>query len=180
MEQHDTSNSKTEKSSIKNENREYSTKELNQLAGIEFKSQSYASFYNTAMEKDKSILTLSVAGIGFLITLLQLTSNITFFDIAFFVLAAISFLAAIFCIISIFDKNSKFIIDLTTGKDVKVKQYQLEQLDKIAIRTFYIGIVMSLLLGISTSSALLHKGDNDEQTKCTATEPRTSILGKFI
>ncbi|EJL6332770.1 hypothetical protein NMR63_003370 [Vibrio cholerae] len=45
-----------------------SEKEVEQLSGIEFQSQSYASFYNTTLEKDKSILTLSVAGIGFLLT----------------------------------------------------------------------------------------------------------------
>ncbi|MGL6408458.1 hypothetical protein ACSZM7_21460 [Aeromonas veronii] len=65
MEQHDTSNSKTEKSSIKNENREYSTKELNQLAGIEFKSQSYASFYNTAMERIKVFLLYLLLALDF-------------------------------------------------------------------------------------------------------------------
>ncbi|TOF73932.1 hypothetical protein, partial [Vibrio parahaemolyticus] len=56
--------------------KELPEKQVQQLENIEFKSQSYASFYNTTLEKDKSILTLSVAGIGFLLTLLQLVKNI--------------------------------------------------------------------------------------------------------
>ena len=52
-----------------------SKSDLNKLYAVEFQSQSYASFYNTTMEKDKSILTLSVAGIGFLVTLLQLVES---------------------------------------------------------------------------------------------------------
>lgn len=61
-----------------------SDKEVEQLSAIEFQSQSYSSFYNTTMEKDKSILTLSVAGMGFLLTLLQLAKNISYFEFIFF------------------------------------------------------------------------------------------------
>ena len=38
--------------------------ELQTKFRVEYNSQSYASFYNTKLEKDKSILTLSVAGLG--------------------------------------------------------------------------------------------------------------------
>ncbi len=153
-EQGTTSNDNPPKESANNSSDGLSKKEVNQLSRIEFNSQSYASFYNTTMEKDKSILTLSVAGIGFLITLLKLTSVIQVYDMAFFSVATLSFLVAIYCVITIFGKNASFIIELTNGKDVQVKQYQLDQLDKWLIRSFYLGILMSLALGISTSSSL--------------------------
>ena len=151
-----------------------SKKEESQLTRIEFKSQSYASFYNTTMEKDKSILTLSVAGIGFLITLLKLTETIQFYDMAFFSIAALAFLVAIYCVITIFGKNASFIIDLTNNVDVQVKQYQLDVLDKWLIRSFYLGIVMSLMLGISTSTSLFLSKDT-EMTK-EQSKPQTQKL----
>ncbi|MEL0659714.1 hypothetical protein V6255_11240 [Psychromonas arctica] len=147
-----------------------SEKEVEQLSGIEFQSQSYASFYNTTMEKDKSILTLSVAGIGFLVTLLKLSGSIAYYELAFFIIAAICFLTSIYCVVDIFGKNSEFIIDLVNKRDVQIKQYKLDILDKTAIKSFYLGIVMSLLLGASTSITLVSNGEvvmsgNNEQNK---------------
>ncbi|HAS6102441.1 TPA: hypothetical protein I7117_23685 [Vibrio vulnificus] len=151
-----------------------SNKEVEQLSGIEFQSQSYASFYNTTLEKDKSILTLSVAGIGFLLTLLQFTKSISYYELCFFLIAAVSYLVAIYCVISIFGKNSTFIIELVNKRDVSVKQYQLDILDKTAIRSFYLAIVMTVLLGASTSQSMFIIGetnvsDNKPQTQELAT-----------
>lgn len=89
--------------------------ELERLYAVEFRSQSYASYYNTIMEKDKSILTLSVAGIGFLITILQITESISRYQFAFFAIAAFFYLISIFCMITIFSKNGDLIINMTTG-----------------------------------------------------------------
>ncbi|MGE6454364.1 hypothetical protein ACQKC5_18460 [Shewanella baltica] len=151
-----------------------SDKEEEQLSGIEFKSQCYASFYNTTLEKDKSILTLSVAGIGFLLTLLQFTKSISYYGLGFFLIAAGSYLVVIYCVISIFGRNSTFIIELVNKRDTSIKQYQLNILDKIAIRSFYLAIVMTVLLGASTSQSMFTIGeatmsDNKQQTLKLAT-----------
>ncbi|EGR1308167.1 hypothetical protein SNE94_003399 [Vibrio cholerae] len=137
-----------------------SEKEVEQLSGIEFQSQSYASFYNTTLEKDKSILTLSVAGIGFLLTLIQFTKSISYYELSFFLIAAASYLVAIYSVISIFGKNSTFIIELVNKRDVSVKQYQLDMLDKTAIRSFYLAILMTVLLGASASQSKFKIGEN--------------------
>lgn len=136
-----------------------SDKEVEQLSAIEFQSQSYSSFYNTTMEKDKSILTLSVAGMGFLLTLLQLAKNISYFEFIFFLIAALGYLVAIYSVISIFGKNSNFIIELVNKRDTSVKQYQLDILDKTAIRSFYLAIVMTVVLGVSTSQNMFTIGE---------------------
>ncbi len=135
-------------------NNSISGEDLKKLSLVEFKSQTYASFYTTAMEKDKSILTLSVAGIGFLVTLLKLASYLSIYDMAFFFIAAASYLSAIFLIITLFSKNASYVIDLVNNRDTTLKNHKLMQLDKWAIRSFYLAIVMSLLMAISTSSAL--------------------------
>ncbi|WP_429070343.1 hypothetical protein [Aeromonas dhakensis] len=135
--------------------------DLKKMCFVEYKSQAYASFYNTAMEKDKSILTLSVAGIGFLVTLLNLSKTIGYVNYTIFILAALCFLISIYCILSIFDKNADYMLDIAQDRDVTLKEYKLKKLDKRAIRTFYLAIILSISLGISTSIPLLSNEGND-------------------
>jgi hypothetical protein len=144
-----------------------SDEDLKRLFLVEYKSQSYASFYNTSMEKDKSILTLSVAGIGFLVTLLNLSKTIDYVDFVLFVIAAISFLISIYCVITLFGKNADFIIDLTQDRDVTIKEYKLRQFDKWAIRSFYLAIIVSIVLGVSTSTSLIKKEEKTMSDKET-------------
>ncbi|MGR3136637.1 hypothetical protein [Vibrio vulnificus] len=159
-----------------------SEKEVEQLSSIEFQSQSYASFYNTTLEKDKSILTLSVAGIGFLLTLLQFTKSLSYIELAFFLIAAASYLVAIYCVISIFGKNSTFIIELVNKRDVSVKQYQLDMLDKTAIRSFYLAIVMTVLLGAATSQSMFTIGENamSDNKQVTQTTPTVAVMDSCL
>lgn len=132
-----------------------SDEDIKRLSYIEFQSQSYASFYSTTMEKDKSILTLSVAGIGFLVTVLNISKAINYIHYTLFVVAAALFLVSIYCVLTIFEKNADFIIDLTQKRDVTLKEYKLKRLDLWAIRSFYLAILLSTLLGISTTIALI-------------------------
>lgn len=142
-----------------------SDEDLKRLFLVEFKSQSYASFYNTSMEKDKSILTLSVGGIGFLVTLINLSKSIGYLDLIIFALAALFFLVSIYCIITMFGKNAEYIVDLTQDRNVEVKDYQLKKLDKIAIYSFYCAIVLSIVLGVVTSKSLVDKGERKVNDK---------------
>jgi len=119
---------------------------------VEFYSQSYASFYNTTMEKDKSILAVSAGGIGFLITLINFSKEIEIFEYIVFLFAALSFIVAIFTIIHIFGKNAEYIIALTTeSNDCDEKECKLKILDKIATYAFYSGVALSLILGVTLS-----------------------------
>jgi hypothetical protein len=127
---------------------------LDNLKHIEYVGQAYASFYNTKMEKDKSILTLSVAGIGFLITLLGFHKGLGIIHMVFFLLSALSFLVSIYFVINIFEKNSDYIIDLTRSVDVRVKECKLQMLDDIVIKSFYFAIVMALCFGVAVSGKL--------------------------
>ncbi|EGR3416582.1 hypothetical protein DMJ31_24205 [Vibrio parahaemolyticus] len=124
---------------------------LGQASLVEYRSQGYASFYNTRLEKDKSILTISVAGLGFLITFLNLTT----LDNLSYVLLLISSMCFLFCIytvIKIFDKNADYIISVVTDDDsFAEKEIYLRKLDKRSINAFYIGILLSFVLGLYTS-----------------------------
>lgn len=128
---------------------------------IEYYSQAYASFYNTTLEKDKSILTLSVAGLGFLITFANLNVKLGCVAYAAFILAALAYLYSIYNIITIFGENAKYIIEITTdsGKEGEIET-QLKKYDKRAINSFYIGIILSLALGVITSFQSQLKEEN--------------------
>lgn len=127
---------------------------------VEFNSQSYASFYNTKLEKDKSILTLSVAGLGFLITFTNFAEKLDSYSYIVFLLAALAYLFCVFNVITIFEKNAIYLIEVTTDSDkANELELQLRKHDKRAIYSFYFGILLSFMLGISTSAQSQLKGD---------------------
>ena len=131
---------------------------LNRSYAVEFNSQSYASFYNTKIEKDKSILTLSVAGLGFLITFTSLAESLNVYLYSMFLLAAISFMVCIYLIVKIFDENAEYIIQLVTDNpEHEAREVKLRKLDRIAIRSFYLGMLISFCIGASFPLTQSHK-----------------------
>lgn len=162
-----TSESKKEKNTDETEKNRLKIEDIENSKYVEFYSQSYASFYNTTIEKDKSILTVSAGGIGFLITFMNIAKNIEFYEYIIFLFAALSFIIAIFTVIHIFGKNADYIISLTNDEeDTASKEGKLVCLDKIAIITFSLGIVLSLILGITSS----YKNLNQETVMATKKE----------
>lgn len=138
-----------------NENNEFD--KIQNQRSVEFYSQSYASFYNTKMEKDKSILTVSAGGIGFLVTYISIFKNIAIYEYIIFVMSTISFLISIFSIIKIFGDNADYIIEITTTDDTASSECKLETLDKIATYSFYIGILLAVMFGFSASYKHINK-----------------------
>lgn len=143
---------------------------------VEFYSQSYASFYNTTMEKDKSILAVSAGGIGFLITLINFSKEIEIYEYIVFLFASLSFILAIFTIIHIFGKNAEYIISLTTElDDCDEKECKLKILDKIATYAFTLGMALSLVLGITLSYQNIKK----EVVTVTDNKDTSKVMGQL-
>lgn len=152
---------------------------------VEFYSQSYASFYNTTMEKDKSILTVSAGGIGFLITLINFSKRIEIFEYIIFLFASLAFILSILVIIHIFGKNAEYIISLTTESDnCDEKDCRLRILDKISTYAFTIGMILSLSLGITLSYQNIKKEivavSDEENTSQTMGQVNESAAGASI
>lgn len=126
--------------------------ELNRSYLIEFNSQSYASFYNTKIEKDKSILTLSVAGLGFLVTLGNISLTPNAFECILFAISSLCFLFCIYFILKIFDENAEYIIALTVDDNNHIEEEnKLKKLDKYVKNLFYVAIFSSFILGLLTT-----------------------------
>lgn len=123
--------------------------ELKRSYRVEFNSQSYASFYNTKIEKDKSILTLSIAALGFIITLIDTPLALNW-KTATLLTATVALLFSAHTIITIFDKNADYIVAITQDiGDYSIIESHLKKLDKRATKSFYLGLSLCLALGIS-------------------------------
>ncbi len=129
---------------------------------IEFHSQSINAWYMSSLEKDKSILTLSVAGIGFMITLLTTKEIDSYLIFTLFCLSILSFLISIIFIIYIFDLNKKYLTNVLHNKDNSC--IKLKNKDLVAITSFFCGIIFSIILGITIAVGSI----NDNKLKNTS------------
>lgn len=172
-----------QKQQIENEYSELESEKIQVAKLIEFNSQSYASFYNTKLEKDKSMLTLSVAGLGFLITFTNFTSKLGMFSFIAFIFSALAYIVCIFNVVSIFDKNALYIIEIINDSDqVEEIENKLKRQDKTAIFSFYIGILLSFVVGLSTaipSSEHKEQSMSDQNKDELSTSKNSSLNPMF-
>lgn len=142
-----------------------SASDENRLLTVEYKSQAYASFYATSMEKDKTLLALSVGGIGFLVTLLNLASLLQLWHIGLFLIASIAYVVSIHNILTIFGENKSYIIAITQDHPTEYIDNRLSALDRRAVRSFYLGLILTICLGVATSWTLINKGERSMTDK---------------
>lgn len=102
-------------------------------------------FCTTKLEADKSLLTLSTAGLGLIITLLTGDKVASIFELVLFILGSVLFVVCIFAILSIFNRNADYI----AKKDSDDKH--LVHLDSIAKYAFRLGIAITALGAIVVS-----------------------------
>jgi len=115
---------------------------------IQFYGASVAAWFNTALEHDKSILTLSAAGIGLLVTLLTTTGISGAALLSLYIASVVSFLLSICGVLLIFKRNKYHIEQIISGKS-KDADAVLSKLDTLVILAFAFGVVFSALIGIS-------------------------------
>lgn len=106
------------------------------------------AWYNTALERDKSLLTLSTAGIGLLITLAKTQGISSAEALILHIVAILSFLICLICVLVIFKENKKHIEKVIKGIDT---DNTLGILDNTAIISFSIGVLFSVVISISSS-----------------------------
>lgn len=129
--------------------------EVKKLKSVEFYSQGVAAWFNTALEHDKSLLTLSVAALGLLVGLIPNGIH-SIESLLLYISAIISFLVCLFSVLMIYKKNLKHIQDVFMGKDDSDKT--LEILDTAAGISFFVGVFLSSIIGISAAITNFMKG----------------------
>lgn len=116
---------------------------------IQFYAASITAWFNTALEHDKSILTLSAAGIGLLVTLLTTTGINSEMVLLFYMAAILCFLLSITCVLLIYNRNKDHIVEAITSSN-SGQDIFLRELDRIVLIAFGAGVVFSVSIGIST------------------------------
>lgn len=115
---------------------------------IEYFSQSYAAFVNTRLEKDKSLLTLSVAGLGFIVSKLPSAQSSTPLQYILFTFCAFSFLTCILYILKIFDQNAEYLQSIISKKPPwhnESLKTQLDKSDKYSTYSFISGVITTII-----------------------------------
>ncbi|MCK9189493.1 hypothetical protein [Acidithiobacillus sp.] len=141
---------------------------LKESKEVEFYSQGMAAWFGTALEHDKSLLTLSVAGIGVLVSVMQ-TAIDSVASFLLYVGAIFAFMLCLVFVLMIFRRNKKHIIDVF-NRQITADPF-LVVLDSAASCSFFIAMLLSAALGISSAiNTFSDKGNemSNDKTKSTS------------
>lgn len=135
------------------------------------------AWIQTKMERDKTLVTLSAAAIGLLITILTTVGVRSIWEIPIFAIAIISFLITIWSSLVIYQLNSQHLEDAIRGSSER--DPKLEKYDKCSIRAFIIGSVSALIIGILSASVQLRKSEEiivtDKENSSQTTGRKTTL-----
>lgn len=116
---------------------------------IEFYAAATTAWFDTKLERDKSLLTLSAGGIGLLITLLSTIGIHSIESLILYATALLSFICSLAAVLWIFKRNAAHLEDINHGKEGG--DLLLDLLDNAAIFCFFLGVVLSSIMGMSSA-----------------------------
>ena len=119
------------------------------------------AWIETKMERDKTIVTLSAGAIGLLVTLLTTVGVKTPWMLLLYTGAVGGFAVAAGYSIVIFDSNSVHIEEVIKGGTEDNKT--LRRLDKRTLTFFTLGVIFTVLIGVTAAVTSLHHGAPDER-----------------
>ncbi len=143
--------------------------EIEDLKKIEYYSAAVTAWFNTALEHDKSILTLAAGGIALLITLLTTLGLSTAEALVLYIFAIGCFVVALVSVLIVFRHNKIYIENILTGKEAGTDPF-LAKVDGIAIWSFGLGVVLTAVIGIS---AAINSFTSKEKTMATESNKAT-------
>ncbi len=127
---------------------------------IEYYSNCVNAWFNTKLERDKSILTISAGGLGLLITLLIAFGINNKIELIIFISAIFYFMVAIIVTIVVFNRNALYLEKL--NKDEDSNDSSLLLLDRIGLFSFIFGIIFTFLIGCSLLVSSLNRNMEEE------------------
>lgn len=126
------------------------TEEIEDQKRVEYYAASVNAWFNTSLEHDKSLLTLSAGGIGLLLTLLTTVGLSSAEALVLYIGAIASFVVALITTLVIFRRNRTHIEDILSGK-LTNSDPLLTKLDALALWTFGIGVLFTAIIGLSAA-----------------------------
>ena len=154
--------------------------EIENQKRVEYYAASVNAWFNTSLEHDKSLLTLSAGGIGLLLTLLTTVGLSSTEALLLYISAIASFVVALVAILVIFNRNRMHIEEILSGKSTS-NDPLLIKLDATALWAFGIGVLFTAIIGITAAAhsySTKEKDMTNETTKKTDAVPlRESFNG---
>lgn len=115
----------------------------------------YGSLVNawvtTKMERDKTLVVLSSAGFGLVVTVLCAADGLGCLEYSFASVSLLSFLVCFVVCVWVFDKNGTYIESIINGESSDDTTKTLKRCDKITMWSFVIGMLAFLMFAISVS-----------------------------
>lgn len=128
-------------------NKEKDTRLLKELEGknIAHYSIMLSAWVQTRMERDKTLVALSAAFTGLLITILTTIGVNDLYELGLVFIAFIGFGTCIFSSLTIYQLNAEHIENELRGKSTE--DLKLEKFDKLSINSLRIGVLFFILFG---------------------------------
>lgn len=152
------------------------SEEITQQKDIAYYTSSTEAWYNSSLERDKSLLNLSAGGIGLLITLLTAVGPSSAVVLILYIAALVSFVVTLIAVLTIFQHNKKYIEDIINQN--ATDNSRLAILDSFAFWAFLTGVIFTAIIGITAATdsltlkeQLMRKEGNSNKT-ITQTSPR--------
>ncbi|CAN7571319.1 hypothetical protein LJR039_004052 [Pseudorhodoferax sp. LjRoot39] len=151
-----------------------SPEELVQQKNVEFYAAGVNAWYNTSLEHDKSIFSLSAGGIGLLITLIT-TIGLSSAWLKFLYIAAIvCFLSSLISVLVIFRRNRKHIENVFVNTQ-PAEDALLKALDLTAIVAFGTGAAFASAIGVSVAFMPTKEADMSSDQKKQSSQPSPAL-----
>ena len=134
-----------------------------------------SAWISTKMERDKTLVTLSAAAIGLLVTILTTVGVNNIWEIPLFIVAVSSFLITIWSSLVIYQLNSEHLESALKGSSEK--DPRLEKYDKRSVRAFVTGAFSALLIGVISAGFQLY---TKEESIMAKKEPPSKTVTKQV
>jgi hypothetical protein len=152
--------------------------EIEDQKTVEYYSAAVTAWFNTALEHDKSILTLAAGGIGLLITLLTTVGLSTAEALVLYIFAIGCFVVALVSVLIVFRNNKIHIEKILAGKQTGSDPC-LAKVDVVAIWAFGLGVVLTAIIGISAAIHSFTTKEKSMATEANKTTQSSSINESF-
>jgi hypothetical protein len=146
--------------------------------GVQFYAASVGAWFTSRIEFDKSLLTLSSAGIGLLVTLLSSLGIHSVAALLAYEAALLAFIVCLGAVLWALRRNSTHLEQVNSGNDAP--DPLLGALDTIAAVSFVVGAVITAVLGAAaaTHSLLKEQKMSGETQQILQVQPEQ--LGKSL
>ena len=115
----------------------------------QFYAAAVNAWFSTRMEHDRSLLALSAGAIGLLVTLLSTVGARSVESVALYICALLSFLTCVGCVLWVLKRNATY-LEKIVNENAKSDPV-LRTLDRAAFCSFFLGALLSAIIGITAA-----------------------------